>query len=119
MDRETARANLEKLREEFATSLAALRERLAEPQRDSSDIATVDQHPADIATDTAERELDVSRSAMYEARVAQIEQAFARLEQGTYGICISCGEPIPDERLAVVADTPYCVADAQREQARQ
>ena len=46
------------------------------------------------------------------------EDAFVRLRAGTYGICVDCGETIPDERLRLVPDTPYCVKDAAREQAR-
>jgi len=119
VEREEIRARLTKLREEFVASAGELRARLAEPQRDTSDVATVDQHPADVATDTADRELDLSRVAMLEARVAQIDGAFDRLKQGTYGTCQVCGQPIPEERLEVMPDTPFCVKDAQREQARQ
>ncbi len=118
MERNEARQRLERLRDEFRATVDEIRGRLAEPQRDSGDVAIVDQHPADAASDTAERELDVSREAMFEARLRQIEDAFDRVEDGSYGRCIVCGEPIPDERLALMPDTPYCVKDAQRVQAR-
>jgi RNA polymerase-binding transcription factor DksA len=118
VEREEARRRLQALRDEFSETVTALRARLAEPQRDSSDVATVDQHPADVATDTADRELDMSRVAMFEARLAQIDEAFDRVRQGSYGTCMICGEAIPDERLELVPDTPFCVKDAQREQAR-
>ena len=119
VERDEARQRLEHLRDEFAATVTAIRERLAQPEREASgDLAVVDQHPADTATDTAERELDVSRVAMFEARLRQIDDAFDRLRQGSYGTCIDCGQKIPDERLELLADTPYCVKDAQREQAR-
>ena len=118
MDRTEARERLTKLREEFAATVEAIRARLAQPERDASDIALVDQHPADVATETSDRELDASREAMFVARLRQIDDAFARLKAGTYGTCIVCGEAIPDERLRLVSDTPYCVKDAAREQAR-
>jgi RNA polymerase-binding transcription factor DksA len=119
VDRDEARQRLERLREEFAATVSTIRLRLAEPEREASgELASVDQHPADTATETAERELDVSRMAMFEARLRQIDDAFVRLKQGSYGICIVCGQPIPDERLELLPDTPYCVKDAQREQAR-
>ena len=85
VDRNEARDRLTKLREEFATTVEALRQRLAQPERDASDIALVDQHPADVATETSERELDASREAMFEARLRQIDDAFGRLKAGTYG----------------------------------
>lgn len=113
-----ARERLEKLRDEFRSTVDALKERLSQPERDAADVAVVDQHPADTATETADRELDASREAMFEARLGQIDEAFGRLKSGTYGVCIDCGEAIPDERLALMPDTPYCVKDATREQAR-
>lgn len=118
MEETEARERLEKLREEFQSTVDALKERLATSERDATDVAVVDQHPADTATETADRELDVSREAMFEARLSQIEEAFGRLKSGTYGTCIDCGQRIPDERLALMPDTPYCVKDATREQAR-
>ena len=119
MDRTGARRRLERLRDEFQASVEEIRARLAQPQRDSSgELAIVDQHPADVATDTSERELDVSREAIFEARLKQIDDALTRLASGTYGRCIICNTMIPDERLAAVPDTPFCVKDAQREQAR-
>jgi len=35
-----------------------------------------------------------------------------------YGRCIVCNAVIPDERLAVMPDTPFCLKDAQRERSR-
>ena len=119
MDRDEARQRLGALRDEFEATLRDARARLAEPQRDSGgDIALADQHPADAATETAERELDLTRVSMFEGRLKQIQDAFARLDGGTYGRCAICGAAIPDERLRLVPDTPFCVKDAQREQAR-
>lgn len=118
MNEQEARWRLETLRTEFRETVEALRARLAQSQGESGGEISpgADQHPADAATETADRELDASREAMFEARLGQIDEAFARLAGGSYGRCVICGRPIPDERLAIMADTPYCVADAEREQ---
>ena len=119
MDQSEARRRLETLGDEFRTTLEEVRTRLAQPQRESGgDVAIIDQHPADVATETAERELDVSRVAMFEARLKQIEDALRRVENGTYGNCAICDTTIPDERLAAIPDTPFCLEDAQKEQSR-
>ncbi len=120
MKEQDARRRLEELRREFEGTAEEMRGRLASSQLESGgEISTgVDQHPADAATETADRELDVSREAMFEARLAQIDEALDRLEAGTYGICVACGRRIPHERLEVVPDTPFCVEDASREQSR-
>ncbi|GAA2332959.1 TraR/DksA C4-type zinc finger protein [Streptomyces kunmingensis] len=41
--------------------------------------------------------------------LTEIEAALARVEDGSYGICRSCSEPIPVERLEILPYTPYCV----------
>lgn len=41
-------------------------------------------------------------------KLALIQQAFRRLDEGTYGVCTSCGEGIPFERLFVMPEAPTC-----------
>lgn len=42
----------------------------------------------------------------------QIQGALARMEAGTYGVCVSCGEGIPIGRLQIVPFATHCVACA-------
>lgn len=44
------------------------------------------------------------------AKVAEIEAALERVEAGTYGVCQSCGKPIPHARLEVVPEATLCVS---------
>ncbi len=44
-----------------------------------------------------------------ELRRARIKAALARLEEGEYGACVTCGEEIGEARLAVDPTTPTCV----------
>jgi len=117
VDRNAMRERLVRERADLQGTVERIRERLAVPQRDSGgEIALVDQHPADAASETEARELDVARQTMFEAKIALIDEALARLERGKYGRCVVCGQPIPEERLELVPETPYCVEDAEREQ---
>ncbi len=117
VDLEAARSRLEERRADAARSLSRLRERLQQPQGESGgELSLADQHPADAATETEQRELDLTRSRALEGELAAIEGAIARVDKGTYGRCTICGEPIPDERLEVLPQTPFCVRDAAREQ---
>lgn len=43
-----------------------------------------------------------------QAKLGQVITAFQRIEDGTYGICVTCGGAIPFERLDVVPETPTC-----------
>jgi RNA polymerase-binding transcription factor DksA len=112
----------EKLRTDLAETeqtLASIRDRLTVPQLDSGgEIGLTDQHPADAASETESRELDLTRQRMLEVRLDRARQALARIEDGTYGKCVACGEQIPRERLEAVPETPYCVRDAAREEHR-
>ena len=113
------RERLQAERADLERTVARIRERLAVPQRESGgDVALADQHPADVASETEARELDVARLAMFEARLGLIDDARWRIEHGEYGRCVICGQTIPDERLELVPETPYCIDDAEREQAR-
>jgi RNA polymerase-binding transcription factor DksA len=119
VDGKAMRERLLRERTDLEGTVQRIRERLAVPQRDSGgDIALVDQHPADAASETEARELDLARQTMFEARMGLIDEALERLDRGKYGRCAVCGEAIPEERLELVPETPYCVDDAEREQAR-
>lgn len=111
------RERLERERADLLSTVERIKERLAVSQRDSGgEIAVADQHPADVASETEARELDLARQTMFEARLDLIEEALRRLERGEYGRCVICGKEIPEERLELVPETPYCVEDAEREQ---
>jgi RNA polymerase-binding transcription factor DksA len=117
MNATAIRERLERERADLAATVERIKERLAVPQRDSGgDIALADQHPADVASETEARELDLARETMFEARIGLIDEALKRLERGEYGRCIVCGREIPEARLDLVPETPYCVDDAEREQ---
>jgi RNA polymerase-binding transcription factor DksA len=116
MDQDYFRDLLLRTRDELTSSLEPIRVRLRESQRDSSgEIALADQHPADAASDTEMRELDLATELLFQSRVGQVEDALRRLDDGTYGICAACGKPIPPERLELVPETPYCVEDAAKQ----
>ena len=116
MDEGHFRELLERTRNELMAALEPIRARLRESQRDSGgEIALADQHPADAATDTEMRELDLGTEVLFRARLRQVEDALQRVVDGTYGTCIACGKPIPVERLELVPETPYCVEDAAKQ----
>ncbi len=48
------------------------------------------------------------------AEVEKIKKAISRIDAGTYGICLLCGEPIKKERLAALPYANYCITCAAR-----
>jgi RNA polymerase-binding transcription factor DksA len=117
MDLTAQRERLHRDLAETERTLGVIRERLQIPQAESTgELSMAGQHPADVATETESRELDMTRERMLDARRARIRDAIARMEAGTYGRCVVCGGQIPDERLEVLPETPWCVKDAAKEE---
>jgi DnaK suppressor protein len=100
--------------------LLALRERIAaaadgivpdEEESGEMNSAAGDQHLADHASEMLERELDWTLEENAERILAEIGDALARIEEGTYGVCAACGEAISEDRLAAVPYATLCVED--------
>ena len=73
-----------------------LRRRALEP---SDELSRTDA--ADLGTDLFEEELDEGLADELSAELEAVERAEQRLADGTYGLSIESGAPIPDERLEV------------------
>ncbi|MCU0522115.1 MAG: TraR/DksA C4-type zinc finger protein [Anaerolineae bacterium] len=59
-------------------------------------------------------ELDHALLARLRVHAENLQQAIARYDSGTYGVCERCGQPIHPDRLAVLPDAKLCVACAQK-----
>jgi DnaK suppressor protein len=70
--------------------------------RGSDELSNIDQHTADAATELHDAELDQSLIERLGADLEAIERAEQRVEDGTYGVSVESGEPIPDGRLEAV-----------------
>jgi len=73
-----------------------------------------DNHLADTATETYERELDEGLEEDAERQLREVETALDRIENGTYGRCEVCGLEIPEERLEAIPWTTMCIDDARK-----
>ena len=60
-------------------------------------------------------ELDVSQRHTLEA----IEAALARLDEGSYGVCVSCGDPIAPRRLEALPFSTGCIKCAREREEQQ
>lgn len=93
------------LRVDLASDIAVLER----PLEDKGEDVTVSQHPADVASDLCAREELVNRERTLEIELADVDAALARIARGSYGICVTCGQPIPFARLEVVPFADNCV----------
>lgn len=109
MDTQTARARLDDERDRLTRTLEDL-EGQSEAQKESlHELSVVDQHQGDIGTETFEMEKDASIIESVRAALEDIDAAAARLDDGTYGQCQRCGEPIGDDRLEAMPGARYCL----------
>jgi RNA polymerase-binding transcription factor len=76
---------------------------------DETDDETTDNHIAETATVTVDREIDYTLEENSEHVLTEIEGALKRIEEGTYGVCVNCGKPIAEERLAAIPWATYCI----------
>lgn len=65
--------------------------------------------PADHAVMSYQRELMFSQGTTERTHLSLIRLALKRLNDGTYGECLMCGDPISPKRLEAVPWTPYCI----------
>ncbi|MFV0533087.1 MAG: TraR/DksA family transcriptional regulator [Cumulibacter sp.] len=116
MDDPTAssRAALTAAREEAAARLAATQAELVTLRDDRSDANDDDEHDPDGATLSAEWSRLTGLAGAAQAKLAQVDDALARLDAGDYGYCQRCGQPIPAGRLEVRPFAEYCVPCAER-----
>jgi RNA polymerase-binding protein DksA len=70
---------------------------------------TYDNHLADSATATLNREIDYTLEENAENVLAAIDEALGRIDQGTFGTCGRCGKPIAEERLDALPYTNRCI----------
>jgi RNA polymerase-binding protein DksA len=80
--------------------------------------AVYDNHLADTATGTYDRELDYTLEENSEHVLAEIDAALKRIGDGTYGVCTNCGKQIPEERLDARPWATLCI-ECQRERERR
>lgn len=83
---------------------------------------TDDPLPPDFSEQAVERQHEEVLDALGEAsrrELRQINRTLARMDADEYGICAACGEPIPPERLAVMPNSEYCLACAEKREQRR
>jgi len=104
---------LEAKRDELRTSISGLTEAHPVP----TDPIEASQGPndfEDIAVDFLEIQKEQSVLVNEQALLTEVLQALKRIDDGRYGLCVACGNPIPEKRLEVI---PWAARDVKCEQA--
>lgn len=113
-DVESVRSRLAQERHRLDRLAASLGEQITA----LDELSRVDQHPADLGTETFEQTKEDSIRRQIDEQLAELRRAQARVDGGTYGLCEACGRPIGAERLMARPNARFCVEDqraAERE----
>lgn len=115
---------LKKIRASLETKRGELEARMAELEEDSFDATQsditgevgLDEDFADAGTATFERERDLSIRNNIRDLVDQMNRAITRIDDGTYGTCERCGQPIDAARLRELPHASLCLDCKRREE---
>lgn len=109
MNTEVYRDILLQERDRVAAAINHLHEDNSRSLEDETEEETYDNHLADSATATLNREIDYTLEENAEHVLKAINEALQRIEDGTYGTCGRCGKPIAEERLEAIPYANRCI----------
>ena len=113
MDTKRFRKSLLDERERLTSTLEHLHEANSGSLEEETEEETYDNHLADSATATLNREIDYTLEENSEQVLDAVDSALERIDKGTYGTCARCGKQIAEERLEAIPYATRCI-DCQR-----
>jgi RNA polymerase-binding transcription factor DksA len=117
VDQQTARDRLTEMLHDLEDSARTLDRETAggEP----GELSNLDQHPAELATNLSDSDRENAVREVVDGQRQEVVDALARLDDGSYGTCVDCGRPLPEERLDARPEAARCVeCQAKAEAAR-
>lgn len=116
IDTERFRSTLLEERERVVHAIEHLHQETAGSIEDEGEEIQSDNHLGDMATITFDREMSYTLEENAEHVLEEIDSALRRIEDGTFGICADCGQPIAEGRLEAIPYATKCVDCKRREE---
>jgi DnaK suppressor protein len=110
------RGELEAERQRLLSEISSAEDDMATLLRDAGVGAGSDQ--ADIGSSALERDSEMSLANNTRDMLFQVDRAKTRLDDGSYGVCESCGNPIGKARLMAFPRATLCLPCKQRQERR-
>jgi RNA polymerase-binding protein DksA len=107
--------NVESARAALNAERARLMTELGEPIESPGQMTYGSQAAA--ASQVFEQQRDLALRDRSRVELSRVEAALRSIDDGSYGTCTSCGNPIAPERLEAIPWTPFCI-DCARKQGR-
>jgi len=111
------------VREDLVNDIARMRKAIADAEEDLADRMNdgpdgAGKDPADVGASNFELDQEMSLNANTRHMLHQTELALKLLDEGSYGLCEACGQPIGKVRLQAFPRATMCVACKQRAERR-
>jgi RNA polymerase-binding protein DksA len=110
---EQFRNRLLDMRDRMLGEVDGVVESIQEEINPTGDLSNAPVHLADSAPEQIDADINVIENER--GMMEEVQAALKRIDDGTYGTCINCGVPIPEERLEAIPYTPYCVRCASEQ----
>ena len=104
MDDEAIRARLYAARAELERALVGTRAQGQAVDLDQSAVGRLSRMDA-----LQQQAMAQAQERRTKLRLEQLTHALARLDNGVYGDCVQCGDPVGEARLNARPETPFCV----------
>jgi DnaK suppressor protein len=111
-------ANIEKMRKRLRKEQKILAEQVAVEREKVEPSLTANPDRTEMAMEYAYRGRQMSVLDRLQEQLLDVNKALDRIEEGTYGICTNCGQPIQAERLEALPWAELCI-DCQRKEDRR
>src|SRR5437588_11809997 len=111
IDLSLMRQRLEAKQAELQKNISGLTEAHPEPVG-AIEASEGPQDTEDTAVDFLETQQEQSLLVNEQALLTEVLAALKRLDDGTYGLCVNCGQPIPEKRLESI---PWAARDVKCE----
>jgi DnaK suppressor protein len=109
VDTDRFRSLLLEERRRVERALGHLQEESPGTIEEEAEDETFDNHLGDAASVTFDRELGYSLESNSGHVLAAIDEALKRIEEGSFGTCVRCGNPIAEERLEAMPYATKCI----------
>lgn len=113
LDMQKIKAQLEAKQVELQQQIAGLTEAYPQPV-DPIEASEGPQDFEETAVDFLETQQEQSIMVNEQALLSEVQDALKRIELGTYGTCVVCGQPIPEKRLEALPWAARCVKDEEQ-----
>ncbi len=107
--------NIESYKQQLLSKERELESEIAGFKTEAIESRTAEvEDPIDFVTSSTGQTMALEKSSLASDTLAAVRDALRRIEAGTYGTCLDCGEQIGEARLDAVPWTSYCIRDQEK-----